>query len=107
KARRQCPTPSFEDRTDDATKLTLATRPFVSRSIRAKRPSRFSSRRTSRCSRRSVGASPLSTFPATCLVKPPPQRRDVPRTLVLHPRRDERFRHQSEPAWFPFHEAQA
>ena len=31
----------------------------------------------------------LFTFPATCLAKPPPQRLDVPRTPVLHPRRDE------------------
>jgi hypothetical protein len=42
-----------------------------------------------RRSQRSVGASRLSTFPVTSLAKPPPQRLDVPRTPVLHPRRDE------------------
>jgi|HubBroStandDraft_6_1064221.scaffolds.fasta_scaffold55524_1 hypothetical protein len=40
----------------------------------------FFSRRISRRSRRNVGASRFSTFPATCLAKLPPQRRDVPRT---------------------------
>ena len=40
----------------------------------------ISSRRISTCSQRSVVALPFSTFPATCLAKPPPQRRDVPRT---------------------------
>jgi hypothetical protein len=43
----------------------------------------------SKRSRRSVGASPFSTFPAICLAKPPPQRLDVPRTVVPHSRRDE------------------
>src|SRR5271154_824279 len=46
----------------------------------AKRPSRFSSRRISTRSLRSVGASHFSIFLATCLAKPPPQRRDVLRT---------------------------
>ena len=32
----------------------------------------------------------LVTFPATCSAKPLRQRPDVPRTPVLHPRRDER-----------------
>jgi hypothetical protein len=50
------------------------------RDLPAKRPSRFSSRRIPRCSLRSVVALPFSTFPATCLAKPPPQRRDEPRT---------------------------
>jgi hypothetical protein len=59
-----------------------ATRRFVSRFMPAKRPSRFSSRRISRRSRRNVGALLLSTFPATCSAKPPPQRLDVPRSLV-------------------------
>jgi hypothetical protein len=54
-------------------------RPFASRFMPAKRPSRFSSRRIPRCSRRSVGASHFSIFLATCSAKPPPQRRDVPR----------------------------
>ena len=36
----------------------------------------------SKCSRRNVGASPFSTFPATCSAKLPPQQRDVPRILV-------------------------
>jgi len=40
-------------------------------------------------SRRNVGASLLSTFPATCLAKRPAQQRDVSRNPVLHPRRDE------------------
>ena len=40
------------------------------------------------------GASPFSTFHAISLAKPSPQRRDVPRIPVLHPRRDERFRQQ-------------
>jgi hypothetical protein len=42
----------------------------------------FFSRRISGRSRRNVGASRFSTFPATCLAKLPPQRRDVPRILV-------------------------
>src|SRR5258706_16303312 len=57
-------------------------RRFVSRFMPAKRPSRFSSRRISTCSQRSAVALPFSTFPATCLAKPPPQWRDVPRILV-------------------------
>src|SRR5271155_723876 len=92
RAERECPTLSFEEKTDDGTRLILATRPFVSRFMPAMRPSRFSSRRISRRSPRRVGASPFSTFPATCLARPRPQRRDGPRTSVLHPpRRDERF----------------
>ena len=70
----------FEDKTGDDTRSISATCPFVSRFMPATRPSRFSSRRIPRCSRRNVGASPFSTFPATCLAKPPPQRLDVPRT---------------------------
>ena len=31
----------------------------------------------------------LLNVPLICLAKPPPQRLDVPRTPVLHPRRDE------------------
>jgi len=31
-------------------------------------------------SRRNVGASLLSTFPATCSAKPPPQQREVPQS---------------------------
>jgi hypothetical protein len=49
----------------------------------AKRPSRFLSSQTSRCSPRGVDALLFSTSPATCLAKPPPQRRDVPRSLPL------------------------
>jgi hypothetical protein len=37
----KCPTPSFEERTDGATRLTLVTRLFVSRFIPAKRRLRF------------------------------------------------------------------
>ena len=73
----KCPTPLFAERTDDDTRSISATRPFVSRFMPAMRPSRFSSRRISRRSRRNVGASPFSTFPAICLAKPPPQRRDA------------------------------
>ena len=70
---------------------SLSTRP-------AKRPSRFSWKRISRNSRRSVGASLFSTFPATCLAKPVRARRDVPRSVVLLPLCDKRFRHQGWPA---------
>jgi hypothetical protein len=31
----------------------------------------------------------ILNIPATCLATPPPRRLDVPRTPVLHPRRDE------------------
>jgi hypothetical protein len=79
-AERECLTPSFEERTDDATRSTLATHLYVSRFMPAMRPSRFTSRQISRRSRRSVGASPFSTFPATCLAKLPPPRRDALQT---------------------------
>jgi len=48
-------------------------------------------------SRRSVGVSPFSTFHAISLAKPPPQRRDVPRTPVPHPRNDERCGQSAAP----------
>jgi hypothetical protein len=86
----------------------LVTRRFGSRFIPAKRPSRFSSRRISRPGRAS--AFPLLNIPATCLAKPPPQCRGVPRAPLLHPRRAERFRHFrliSCPRGFLFREAQA
>ncbi len=52
---------------DDATRLTLAMRPFVSRFIQVKKRSRFSSRRILSRSQRNVGASPFSTSVATSL----------------------------------------
>jgi|SRR6516162_4288816 len=74
---------------DDATRSTLAMRPFVSRFIRAKIPSRFSSRQISRPYRRSGGVSPFSIFLAIYSVKRPPQPREGLRNLVLQTRCDD------------------
>ena len=41
---------------------------------------------------KSVVASPFSTCRATGSAKRPPQRRDVARNPLVHPRRDRRFR---------------
>jgi hypothetical protein len=71
--------------TREWTRSTLATRPFGSRFMPAKRPSRFSSRRIWIRCRKNVGASRLSTFPVTSLAKLPPQRRDVPQALSCIP----------------------
>jgi hypothetical protein len=74
----QCPTPSFEERTDDATRWTLAMRRFVFRFTPAKRRSRFLSRRISRHSQKGGGVLPFSTFPVTSLAKPPVPQRAAP-----------------------------
>jgi hypothetical protein len=69
---------SFEERTDDATRLTLAMILFVSRFIPVKRQSRFLSGRISRPSQWSVAASPFSISPATSLAESRAQQRGVP-----------------------------
>jgi hypothetical protein len=46
----------------------------------------------------------LVNIPRHCLAKPPPQRHDVPRMSLVHPRSAERFWHSGSiqvAAWFP------